>query len=82
MAITIELPPQMEKEARGYSLLEGSALERMFIECLAAELKRRQAASASMARLRARIKKTGARLTGEPYKFNRADAYEPEIPYA
>ena len=82
MAITIELPPQMEKDAKGYSLLEGSALERMFLDCLAAEIKRRQAAAASMERLRARIRKTGARLTGEPYKFNRADAYEPETPYA
>lgn len=78
MPITIDLPPQMAEEAKGYATLHGTTLERMFIDYLAAELKRRQAAAASMARLRARIKKTGARLTGEPYKFNRADAYEPE----
>ena len=82
MAITIELPPQMEKEARGYSLLEGSALERMFLDCLKKEFERRRKAAEAIARLDALIEKTGGRLKGEPYRFNRADAYEPEIPYA
>ena len=82
MAITIELPPQMEKEARGYSLLDGRILERMFLDCLRSEFERRRKAADAMARLRALARKTGARLAGEPYKFNRADAYEPETPCA
>ena len=82
MAITIELPPQMEKEARSYSMLEGSTLERMFLDCLRNEFERRRKAADAMARLDALVEKSRGRLKGEPYKFNRADAYEPETPYA
>ena len=82
MAITIELPPQMEKEARGYSLLEDKTLERMFLGCLRDEFERRRKAADAMARLDALVEKTRGRLKGKPYKFNRADAYEPETPYA
>ena len=82
MAITIELPPQMEKEARGYSLLEGATLERMFLDYLKDEFARRRKAADTMARLDALVERTRGRLKGEPYRFNRADAYEPETPYA
>ena len=82
MAITIELPPQMEKEARGYSLLEGAILERMFLDYLKDEFARRRKAADTMARLDALVERTRGRLKGEPYRFNRADAYEPETPYA
>ena len=54
----------------------------MFLDYLAAELKRRREADEVMSRLDELAKKTGARLTGEAYKFNRADAYEPETVYA
>ena len=46
------------------------------------ELNRRHEVDAVMSKLDALAKKTSARLTGEAYKFNRADAYEPETTYA
>ena len=82
MSITIDLPPAMEKEACDYVAVQGTTFERMFLDYLAAELKRRREADEVMSRLDELAKKTGARLTGEAYKFNRADAYEPETVYA
>ncbi|MBQ6007247.1 MAG: hypothetical protein IJL17_01815 [Kiritimatiellae bacterium] len=82
MSITIDLPPTMAQEVRDYATVQGTTLERMFLDYLAAELKRRREADEVMSRLDELAKKTGARLTGEAYKFNRADAYEPETVYA
>ena len=82
MSITIDLPPAMAQEAQGYADLSGTEIGRMFLDCLADELKRRREASAVLSRLDELAKRTSARLVGEPYKFNRADAYEPEVPYA
>ena len=45
-----------------------------------AESKRQNEAEAWMSRLDAIVEKTNSHLTGEPYKFNRADAY-PEGEY-
>lgn len=82
MSIMIDLPPAMAKEAQEYVTVRGTTLERMFLDYLKTELKRRHEANAVMSRLDELVKKTGARLTGEAYKFNRADAYEPETVYA
>ena len=41
MAITIDLPPQMAEEAKGYATLQGTTLEQMFLQLL----KRRRLAS-------------------------------------
>ena len=82
MAITIDLPPQMAEEVRGYTMLEGNTLERFFLSCLAKELERRREAAKAMADLDVLVEKTQGCLSGCPYKFNRADAYEPETSYA
>ena len=82
MSITIDLPPTMAQEAYDYATVQGTTLERMFLDYLSSELKRRREADAIMSRLDELAKRTTARLTGEAYKFNRADAYEPETVYA
>ena len=81
MSITIELPPAMEKEACDYVTVQGTTFERMFLDYLATELKRRREANEVMSKLDELVRSTSSRLTGEPYKFNRADAY-PEGEFA
>ena len=61
MSIMIDLPPAMELEAREYATVQGTTLERMLFDYLKAELERWRE----------------TQLNGKPYKFNRADAYEP-----
>ena len=85
MAITIDLPPQMAEEAKGYATLQGTTLEQMFLQLLKNEMdrmRRRETAKVVMRELDELVERTSRRLKGAPYKFNRADAYEPETPYA
>jgi len=78
MSIQIELPPAMAQEAQGYATIQGTTLEQMFLDYLAAELARKRKADAVLSRLDALVRKTSGRLDGKAYTFNRADAYEPE----
>ncbi len=84
MSILIDLPPAMAQEAQGYADLRGTTLEKMLLDCVAAELERsrrkRENAMRLMERWRELVRKGRGRLK-EPYKFNRADAY-PEGEYA
>ncbi len=80
MSITIDLPPAVMQEATAFAESHNTTLEQFVIDSIDAEMNRRREAAEWMARLDALVKKTGARLTGEPYKFNRADAY-PEGKY-
>ena len=82
MSIIIDLPPAMAQEAREYATVQGTTLERMLFDCLKAELERQREADALMAKLDALVRKSSGRLNGRPYKFNRADAYEPETVFA
>ncbi len=78
MSIQIELPPAMAQEAQGYATIQGTTLEQMFLDYLAAELARKRKSDAVLARLDTLVRKTSGRLCGKAYTFNRADAYEPE----
>lgn len=82
MSIMIDLPPTMVQEARDYAMMNRETLEQMLVHCVAKELAHRRKVAATMAKLDALVKKSSGRLGGVPYKFNRADAYEPETPYA
>ena len=82
MSIMIDLPPSMAQEAREYATVQGTTLERMLFDCLKAELERRRRADELMAGFDALVEKSHGRLKGKPYKFNRADAYEPERAFA
>lgn len=74
MSITIHLPPAMAQEAREYVTVHGTTLERMFLDYLAAELKRRRDLDAAMSEFDALVETTSKRRD-TPYAFNRADAY-------
>jgi hypothetical protein len=78
----IDLPPAMAQKAREYATVKGTTPERMLFDYLKVELKRRHEADALMGKLDALVKKSHGRLNGKPYKFNRADAYEPETVFA
>ena len=74
MSIMIDLPPAMAKEAQEYVTVRGTTLERMFLDYLKAELKRRRELDSAMSEFDALVEKTSGRRD-VPYLFNRADAY-------
>ena len=78
MSVTINLPPAMEKKAQGYSMLEGTTLERMFLAYLERELEHRQEVDAVMDEFDSLVKETSKRREA-PYVFNRADAYGEQL---
>ena len=82
MSITIDLPPAMAREAREYAAMRCETLEQLFVQCLVKELKRNRRVSAALSKLDRLVEKGHGRLKGESYSFRRADAYEPEVPYA
>ena len=71
----------MAQEARDYATVRGTTLERMLFDYLKLELAKRRKVEEAMAKLDALVLRTSKRLTGKPYKFNRADAY-PEGEFA
>ena len=75
MSILIDLPPAMAQEAQEYVTVRGTTLERLFLDYLKAELKRRREMDSAMSEFDALVEKTSSRRDA-PYKFNRADAYQ------
>jgi hypothetical protein len=82
MSIMVDLPPAMAQEAQEYATVRGTTLERLLFDYLKAELDRRHEVDEVMAKFDALVTQSSGRLQGKPYKFNRADAYEPETAYA
>lgn len=82
MSIMIDIPPAMAQEAQEYATVQGTTLERMLFECIAAEIERRRATKKSLdeweREFSVLVKQSEGRLA-EPYKFNRQDAYEEEL---
>ena len=74
MSIMIDLPPAMAQEAQEYVTVRGTTLERLFLDYLSSELKRRRETDAMMSEFDALVEKTSSRRDA-PYSFNRADAY-------
>jgi hypothetical protein len=70
----IDLPPAMAKEAQEYVTVRGTTLERLFLDYLKEELKRRREVESAMSEFDALVEKTSNRRDS-PYVFNRADAY-------
>ena len=82
MPITIDLPPAMVREAEAFAQSQNTTLQQLVVDYIGSELNRRREVQVVLSRLDKISNRVNARLSGEPYKFNRADAYEPEIPYA
>ena len=75
MSIMIDLPPAMAQEAQEYVTVRGTTLERLFLDYLKSELKRRRELDSAMSEFDALVEKTSSRRDA-PYKFSRADAYQ------
>ena len=81
MSIMIDLPPAMAQEAQGYADLRGTTLEQILFDYLKSELARKAEVDKALAKLDGLVRQSHGRLS-KPYKFNRADAYAPEVPCA
>ena len=81
MSIMIDMPPKVDAEVRDYVTSHGTSLGQMFVEYVKEAIRREQVGRGLMDKWRATVRKGRGRLQ-EPYKFNRADAYEPEVAFA
>ena len=86
MSVMVDLPPMIERDMQYCIHERGVDFSQLFfslIEKEAARIRSEKAkkAEASIAGLKALVKETSGRLD-KPYKFNRADAYEPEVAYS
>ena len=81
MSIMIDLPPAMAQEVHEYEIVRGEPIEQIVFDYIKQELARKAEVDKAIAELDALVRQSHGRLA-EPYKFNRADAYEPEVPYA
>ena len=79
MPITIDIPPAIVQEAMAFAQSRNTTFEQMVVDCLDAELRRRREAQSAISRLDAIAERVNAKLSGEPYKFNRADAYPEDV---
>ena len=61
MSILIDLPPAMAQEAQEYVTVRGTTLERLFLDYLKAELKRRRELDSAMSEFDALVEKTSSR---------------------
>ena len=81
MSIMVDIPTAMVEQTKAYEQAIGISLERMLRDYLLEKVRQRQQADEILRDLDELAERSKGRLT-EPYVFNRADAYEPEIPYA
>ena len=86
MGVMIDMPAAMVQEANEYAERNGCSFSDLL--CLSAERYLAEQARKRKAEISAWTKKFNALLDStesrndEPYKFNRADAYEPEVTFA
>ena len=86
MGVMIDMPDAMVQEANEYAERNGCSFRDLL--CLSVEMylaeqarKRKEEVSAWTKKFNALLDSTESR-NDEPYKFNRADAYEPEVTFA
>ena len=86
MGVMIDMPAAMVQEANEYAERNGCSFRDLL--CLSVEMYLAEQARKRKAEVSAWTKKFNALLDStesrndEPYKFNRADAYEPEVAFA
>lgn len=77
MPITIDLPPAIVQEIKNYEQTTGQAIESLFVDFLHKELERIRKRAKWQEDFDKIVRESAKSLSGkEPYKFNRADAYE------
>ena len=86
MGVMIDMPAAMVQEVNEYAERTGCSFRDLL--CLSVEMYLAEQARKRKAEVSAWTKKFNALLDStesrndEPYKFNRADAYEPEVAFA
>ena len=86
MSVMIDMPVAMVQQANECAERSGCSLRDILcrsVEMYLAEQEKKRRADVSLwiERFNALLDSTESR-NGEPYKFNRADAYEPEVAFA
>ena len=77
MSITIDIPPALVQEIRDFEKTTGQSVDTLFIDFFNREVRRSRERAAWRADFDRLVKECAKCLPGgEPYKFNRADAYE------
>lgn len=73
MSITLDIPPAMVQEISVYAEAKGKSLAEVFMELFRKQSEREEA----VRRFQEHVDRISSRLKGgEPYRFNRADAYD------
>ena len=81
MSIMIDTESVTDAEVREYMASRGTTIGQMFVEYLKESIRRDRVGRGLMDKWRETVRKGRGRIQ-EPYKFNRADAYEPEVSFA
>ena len=86
MSVMVDMPPVIVRQANEYAELSGCSFQEFLcrsVEMYIAEQerKRRIEADAWERKFNSFLNRTNSR-NSEPYEFNRADAYEPEVAFA
>ncbi len=80
MSITIDLPPAIVQEIQDYEKSTGISLTAKIAAFVEKEIRRSRELAEWEAQFDKLVEECGKRLQGsEPYKFNRADAYEEDL---
>lgn len=80
MSITLDIPPAIVLDAEAYAKERGTTLNEMLLQFVYDVGRTAVDREAAVRRFNARVKALAAKISrGEPYKFNRADAYDMEI---
>ena len=81
MSIMIDMSSVADAEVREYVANRETTIGQMFAEYLKEAIRRDRVGRGLMDKWRETVRKGRGRIQ-EPYKFNRADAYEPEVSFA
>lgn len=81
MSIMIDMSSVADAEVREYVANRETTIGQMFVEYLRESIRRDRVGRGLMDKWRETVRKGRGRIQ-EPYKFNRADAYEPEVSFA
>ena len=78
MCKMLDVPAAIETRIADYEKATGRSLQQMFLDYLQKELDRREEGRKRVQRFHELLAKK-TKLTGEPYRFRRQDAYDEEL---
>lgn len=81
MSIMIDMPPTLDAAVNEYVANRRTTIGQLFVEYLRDAIRKERHGQCLMRKWRETVQKGRGRVE-KPYKFNRADAYEPEVAFA